>query len=240
MLDRMFNPNPVIRSLPVAGGHHCYVIDDALLEPERLVDHAVARRAEFEMAPHNAYPGLELRMPDDFSARLDDFFRRHLRQRLGARRTLSMYSRLSLVTLAPEQLQPAQWICHRDRLVAAPGQTIAASVLYLFRDPALGGTRFYLPKRPEAETMRLIHDSVRLPADEFARRYGLQRGYPAANDWFEPVLTVPAQWNRLIFYDGALLHSGDIRAPERLGDDPRTGRLTLNGFFTCSRGLAAA
>jgi hypothetical protein len=44
-----------------------------------------------------------------------------------------------------------------------------------------------------------------------------------------------AKWNRLIFYDGAMLHSGDIRRPEKLSADPRAGRLTLNGFFTSRR-----
>jgi len=46
---------------------------------------------------------------------------------------------------------------------------------------------------------------------------------------------IDAKWNRLIFYDGAMLHSGDIRLPERLSADPRRGRLTLNGFFTSRR-----
>jgi hypothetical protein len=42
----------------------------------------------------------------------------------------------------------------------------------------------------------------------------------------------------LIFYSGTVFHSGHITAPERLCDDPRRGRLTLNGFFTCRRNLA--
>jgi hypothetical protein len=49
---------------------------------------------------------------------------------------------------------------------------------------------------------------------------------------------VPAKWNRLIFYDGGMLHSGDIRKPERMSPDPRVGRLTLNGFFTSRRRAA--
>jgi hypothetical protein len=37
----------------------------------------------------------------------------------------------------------------------------------------------------------------------------------------------------MLFYNGDLFHCGDITAPARLSADPRTGRLTLNGFFTC-------
>jgi hypothetical protein len=44
-----------------------------------------------------------------------------------------------------------------------------------------------------------------------------------------------AAWNRMIFYDGGLFHSADISQPSLNSADPRTGRLTLNGFFTCRR-----
>lgn len=232
----MFNPRPRIDVLPIDGTHACYVIDDALLEPERLVAYAVSHRERFAMGPHNAYPGIELRMPDDFSIQLDDFFRLHVRSRLGARRTQRMYSRLSMATLPSAALQPRQWICHRDRMTFAPNQCIAASVLYLFHDEALGGTGFFLPKKPVGEIDLMIHESGGLEADAFTLKYGVDRGYlTGSNAHFEKVLAVPARWNRLIFYDGDVFHTSDIREPGKLGDDPRTGRLTLNGFFTCSR-----
>ncbi|HVI57482.1 MAG TPA: DUF6445 family protein [Luteimonas sp.] len=236
----MFNPRPEIQVLPIAPGQACYVVDDALLDPERLRLEAIAQRGRFAMAPHNAYPGLELRMPEAFSQRLDDFFRLHVRARLGMRRTLRMYSRLALATLRPDELQPRQCICHRDRLGFAPGQRVAASVLYLFDDPALGGTSFYRPLLPPAEMAPLFEDAGTLGAEAFCAKHGVARGYMAGgNDWFEPLLSVPAKWNRLIFYDGALFHSGDIHHPERLDPDPARGRLTLNGFFTCSPARAA-
>ncbi len=43
--------------------------------------------------------------------------------------------------------------------------------------------------------------------------------------------------DRLIFYDGGMLHSSEITDPDRLSDDPLSGRLTLNGFFTSQRHL---
>jgi hypothetical protein len=232
----MFNPKPRIDVLPIIEGKHCYVIDDALLEPDALVAKALRQRAHFAMAPGNAYPGVELEMDQAFTRQLDDFFRLHVRSQLGARRTLHASSRLAMVTLSPAALHPAQWLCHRDSLTNVPGQCIAASVLYLFRDADMGGTSFYVPKRTEEDTVRMVRDSGILPARLFARDYGVAAGYmTGSNDWFERVLTVPAKWNRLIFYDGNLYHSADIRAPERLGDDPAQGRLSLNGFFVCSR-----
>ncbi len=237
----MFNSRPRIEVIPIHGPHACLVIDDAFLEPERLVAFAQERRDDFAQAPFNAYPGRELRMAERFSAQLDDFFRLHVRARLGARRTLRMYSRLAMVTTPPHELQPRQSICHRDRLDFGANQCIAASVLYLFKEPALGGTSFFVPIQPQSEIDRLVHDSGTLDADAFAARYALPRDYMRdSNAFFGRVLTVPARWNRLIFYDGTIFHSGDSAHPEMLTDEPGAGRLTLNGFFTCSRVANAA
>lgn len=235
----MFNPRPRIQVVPITPQHACYVIDDALQEPERWVDYAVAHAAEFGDSPHNAYPGPELRMPDALSAQLDAYFALHVRRRLGARRTVRMYSRLSIATRTPADLQPRQWLCHIDRLEMEAGQCIAASVLYLFRDAALGGTSFYLPKRPLAEIAQLVQDSAAMDAAAFSVKYGLQPGYmTASNDWFHKAVTVPARWNRLIFYPGTVFHCAHMSAPDRLVDDLRSGRLTLNGFFLCRRALS--
>lgn len=231
----MYNPHPRIERIGLFDGHAVHVVDDALLEPRRVVQLAAEHRDRFEVLGHNAYPGPELRLPEPVSGALDAFFAEHLRAAFDVRRTERMYSRLAMVTLAPERLAPRQWICHRDRFEVPPGQRAVASVLYLFDDPALGGTAFFRPRRPLAEVERMIDDSARLPADEFRARHGITPGYPAGNPWFEPVLCVPPRFNRMIFYDGSLFHAGHIPDPSRLTDDPRTGRLTLNGFFTCRR-----
>jgi hypothetical protein len=137
------------------------------------------------------------------------------------------------------QLQPWQWFCHTDRLEFGPGQCLAASVLYLFKDEALGGTAFYRPLRPARETAALVQASGKLPAAEFSQRSGIAPGYMAgSNDWFERIGAAPAKFNRLILYSGNVFHTGDITAPYRLSADPRAGRLTLNGFFVCRRSVA--
>jgi len=232
----MFNPNPFIRSVPIHGDHRCYVVDDALVDPQAWVDRAARHRGDFVMEGHNAYPGVELAMPDAISERLAEFFAAHIRERLGARRIQRAHSRLSLVTLPPAQLQPRQWICHRDRMGLGPEHAVGASVLYLFKDAALGGTNFFLPKRPALDIDLLVHESGALDSDAFARRYGIERGYlTESNDWFEKVASIEPKWNRMIFYDGTIFHCSDIPAPERLSADPTCGRLTLNGFFHCTR-----
>lgn len=232
----MFNAQPRIDILPVVDGRSCYVIDDALADPDALVAHAMRERDNFRAAPFNAYPGVELRMPDGFTAQLDDLLRSQLRRHFDVRRTLRRHSRLSMVTLQAASLQPAQWLCHRDRMSTTPDQRIIASMLYLFQDPALGGTSFYAPRMPREATEQLMRDAVTQDGDTFAAARGVAAGYmTASNGYFDKVLSVDARYNRLICYDGDLFHSGDIHHPDRLSDDPRSGRLSLNGFMTCSR-----
>ncbi len=229
-----FNPDPTISSLPLPGGFEVVVIDDVLLDPAGLVERA--QRCDFGRPRYFYYPGLIADPPSALSARFVDFFAQHARARLKARRTLSHEMRLSMVTTPPSQLGPPQWQCHRDEVSHDPAVMFAASVLYLFRDPALGGTSFYVPRQSPAATSRILQDSQSLTPEQFTARYGLTAGYmDGGNAYFDCVARVPAAWNRMILYDAGYFHSGDIGRPDLLTTDPATARLTLNGFFTCRR-----
>jgi hypothetical protein len=231
-----FNPTPHIQTVTLSDGQKCYVIDDALVEPERLVDFAVAEASGFRNVDFNAFPGVFLRSPAALESMLASFFGLHLRSRFDARRLQQMHCRLSMVSLAPERLRPYQCLCHRDVPALDPRHSIQATILYLFRDATLGGTSFYEPIRPPEDIARLFDDATRLPSEEFWDRYALRPGYMLeSNAWFRRTGSIEARWNRLICYDGYALHSGNVSAPDRLTTDPSTGRLTLNGFFTSTR-----
>ena len=231
-----FNPRPSIARVPLATGQSVFVIDDVLDRPERLVELARAVEAEFVQVPGNPFPGSQLRMDDGFSSQLDAFFRQHVRGLLDSRRSLEMFARLSRVTLPPSQLDARQRICHRDSAGVHPRHTISASVLYLFDDPALGGTVFFAPAGNPQETERLVHDASTLDKDVFAKKYGWPASYMAhSNMYFKVIGRVPAKRNRIIFYDGNIFHSSDIGQPEKLNTPGGVGRLTVNGFFTCTR-----
>jgi len=232
----IFNPNPRIETLPLESGLVCHVVDDVLLEPERVVDWAAERSEAFQQVNFNAYPGSFLMMPEVDNMALQNFFLQHLRPLFDARRLLDLHCRLSMVALPPEALKPFQRICHSDNFRLEPSQSIQASVLYLFKDVALGGTSFYRPAGSVEATQQLFRDAMLLPDDVFTARYGIQPGYlHGSNEHFTCIGSVPARWNRMIVYDGSILHSGDISAPEKLSTDPRNGRLSFNGFFTCRR-----
>jgi hypothetical protein len=229
----VFRPDILPQVLPIPGGEVCLVFDDILLEPERWRLRAAEFTAQFEPPRYNAYPGRELRLPDTVTTALLGVLMPWLGHSFGITRIIDAYSRLSMVTLPPEQLSPAQSICHRDRLQAKPGMLPLASVLYLFDDPSLGGTHFFRPRVDDEVLTRLLIDSNRMEVEPFFRQYGIARGYMTdSNPYFEKVLTVPARRNRMIVYPGMQFHSGDIARPEAMNPDPLLGRLTFNGFFS--------
>jgi hypothetical protein len=231
-----FHPRPRIEALPLPDGRQALVIDGALENPDDVVDLAVQYRHLFEPAAAYAYPGLELWVHEQVLARITDFFAQHLRARLGARRTLQASARLSLLTRPAAALQPRQWFCHRDDEGLPAGEMVAAGVLYLFHDAALGGTSFYRPRLPAAETAQLIDDAKRLDGAAFTARWGLAPGYQTGdNAAFERVAQVAAAYNRLVVYDGGVFHSSDTPDAPPQAADPQCGRLTLNTFLRCTR-----
>src|SRR5690242_5859900 len=199
LADAPFNPAPRIEHVELANGAICHVIDDALRDPSAFVEWAAARGAEFRPVDFNAYPGNYVTMPAAIERALQDFFVTHIRSFFDARRLVKMNCRLSMVTLPPEKLRPYQWLCHTDRYGLDATQSIQASVLYLFKDPSLGGTSFYAPACSTDEIARLFADTTQLSNEAFTERYGIEPGYMRdSNAYFTRIGGVPARWHRLI------------------------------------------
>ena len=229
----LFNPRPTITTVPLPGRAPVVVVDDVLLDPDAVVTWATGQ--VFQPPRAFPYPGVVRPAPADLSAGFGDFFAVHVREFLGVDSVLAHDLRLSMVTTPPARLDPRQWQCHRDAPEPGPTSAYVASVLYLFRDPSLGGTSFYRPLRPDAEINRLLDDSLQLGREAFRQRHDVQPGYmDGSNAYFERIGQAAAAWNRMIFYDGGMFHSGDVGGPQALDPDPRRGRLTINGFFTCT------
>lgn len=228
----LLNTHPQVSIVPIFDGHQCVVIDDFMLEPEALVDFAAGNHAFFTKAPGNYYPGPEFPLGGALAARIHDAFLLHARAPLKVRRVTSMVSRLSLVTQRPDQVLPGQRLPHRDTAGLPAGQEMAAMVFYLFKDERLGGTSFFKPKVPLSEITALLHELRRQERAGEAVTADVPSTFAIGSTrHFEKVLTIPPRYNRAIFYNGGLFHSGDLHSPELMVDDPRTGRLTANAFF---------
>jgi hypothetical protein len=133
----------------------------------------------------------------------------------------------SMVTTEPSQLSRPQRAPHFD----SPDQKYYALLHYL-RVPPGSGTAFYRQRSTGIErvTESNIATFVRT-AEREAALLGPESGYIQGSDaYFEQIGAVEAVPDRLIIYQGSLLHSGIIPGTMNFSSDPREGRLTANIF----------
>ena len=134
----------------------------------------------------------------------------------------------SMVTADPAELRPAQRAPHFD----STDQKYFALLHYL-RVPEGTGTAFYRQRSTRIERVTEVNVSTFVrTADGEAAMLPAGSGYiNDSNDFFEQIGAVKAVPDRLIIYQGSLLHSGIIPADMNFSPDPRIGRLTANFFL---------
>lgn len=135
----------------------------------------------------------------------------------------------SMVTAPPESLSPAQRAPHFDSV--DPGYI---ALLHYLSDTPSTGTAFFRQRTTGIE--RVDQTNVEAFLAELRRAGPGLKGY--CNDStpaFEQIGLVEAKPDRLVIYQGALLHSGVIPPGMSFSADPRRGRLTAN-FFVQGRG----
>lgn len=133
----------------------------------------------------------------------------------------------SMVTTAPSDLSPAQRAPHFD----SPDPKYYALLHYL-RVPPGSGTAFYRQRSTGIE--RVTDDNIARFVSTAKREAALlasDSGYIRSSDqFFEQIAAIEAIPDRLLIYQGALLHSGIIPPGMNFSGDPREGRLTANLF----------
>lgn len=226
-----------LRREPISGDAFCVVVDDFLANPEMLVEYAASHPSEFSH-PNIGYPGVQIRINDDAMTEIFRFIRSQMSRLYGFMRgQIGIRSLLSMVTLPPEKLAPLQRICHVDPNPDR-GREKYAALIYLFDDERLGGTSFYRWRNEKLvwEGREILRAEARKGEEFFERHFETFREAPRymteSNDVAELLCTIPARFNRFVFYSGDIPHTGAIAAPELLSGDPRKGRLTLNLFFS--------
>lgn len=128
----------------------------------------------------------------------------------------------SMVTEAPDALRPGQRVPHFDS--TDPGYL---AVLHYLSDTP--GTAFYRQRSTGIEAVTEDNRAVFLAAA--AREGAAAHGYIATSSAaFEQIAQVEGKMDRLVIYQGRLLHSGIIPSGMALGSNPRSGRLTANLF----------
>jgi hypothetical protein len=134
----------------------------------------------------------------------------------------------SMVTANPADLELPQRAPHFD----STDQKYFALLHYL-RVPSGTGTAFYRQRSTGIERVTEGNVSTFVSmAEREAAMLPDDSGYiNDSNEFFEQIGAVEAVPDRLIIYQGSLLHSGIIPDGMNLSPDPRVGRLTANFFL---------
>lgn len=200
-------------------------IDELVLNPHGLID--LAADVMFVDAS-SSYPGVRAPAPNAYVTMLLEATAAPLREAFGAVMSpdLEMCA-YSMVTVPPERLKRAQRFPHYD----GPETDRLAFIHYLCA-PEQGGTSFYRHRATRlAEITPASVDQYRYALAAELQRETPAQGYVLQDtSAFERILGVDAVFNRLVVYKGNVLHSGDIGPDTVLSEDPRRGRLTINGF----------
>jgi Family of unknown function (DUF6445) len=133
----------------------------------------------------------------------------------------------SIVTTPPADLSPPQRAPHFD----SPDPKHYALLHYL-RVPAGSGTAFYRQRSTGIE--RVTEQNLATfvgTAEAIEPLLPKDSGYvTGSNEHYEQIGSVDAVADRMLIYQGSLLHSGIIPEGMTFSADPREGRLTANIF----------
>lgn len=224
------HPNVKIRKLTIGREHApLVVIDDFVANAEALVDIAAAKMFG---DGGSYYPGVRSKVPLTYQRFIidqlrDDIFGGYFGLSAPAVRFTGCH--FSLVTTPSEKLAYLQQIPHID---SSSGNELAF-VHYLFKAD-LGGTAFYrhratgyeyIDEARRVEYWRVVEEEKNGPDRALG---GYINGDTAL---YEQVGRQDGVFNRILIYRRNSLHSGSIAADFIPDPNPRTGRLSVNGFL---------
>ena len=133
----------------------------------------------------------------------------------------------SMVTKSPSELSEPQRAPHFD----STDQKYLA-ILHYLRVPEGSGTAFFRQRATQIERVTEANvDAFMQRSQMDAQLLSPHSGYiHGSNQFYEQIGAVEGIADRLIIYQGSLLHSGIIPRGMSFSSDPREGRLTANIF----------
>ena len=223
------HPNFTVRELTIGReAAPLLVIDNVVAQPDELVEIAASKHFG---DGGSYYPGIRVRAPLSYQhyvlERLGSLFTDRLG--LAGRRLRFTMCHFSVVTTPAEKLEHLQRIPHID---SVSGDEIAF-IHYLFKRD-FGGTAFYRHRSTGFEVIDLERRAQYFACVE-QERLG-PNNPPAAyingsTPLYEQVAGEAGVFNRMLVYRRNSLHSGSINPQFPLIADPRSGRLSINGFL---------
>lgn len=204
------------------------VIDNLVADPDELVNLATSKPFR-EVTTY--YPGVRAKVPLSYQQFILETLRAKLVEVFALPNSTVRFTacHYSLITIPPEKLSYTQRIPHVDSMV----DNELAFIHYLFKTD-LGGTAFYRHRKSGYEYI----DFARRP--EYLRHIeeeSLGPDYPPARyidgdtPLYEQISAQDGVFNRALIYRRNSLHSGSISPNFVVDPNPRTGRLSINGFL---------
>lgn len=205
------------------------IVDDVVGDTAGIIDMA-ATLAPFPVVPGSYYPGVRrvLTAADGAAHGYATALLQAVAPFIGGAFDIDGFDWIegsfSMVTTPPAALSPRQRAPHFD--AADPGYI---AVLHYLADMPGSGTAFYRQRATGIERVDASNRDAFVTAAQ--RDSDLLAGYTnASNAAFEQIGVVEAKRDRVVIYQGCLLHSGIIPPDLPLSADPRIGRLTTNLF----------
>jgi hypothetical protein len=204
------------------------LIDNLVADADQLVELA-ARKMYGDDATH--FPGIRAKAPLSYQQFVLERLRGLFGEVFGLRAEALKFTscHFSLVTRPPEKLSHLQCIPHFD---SAFGWELAF-IHYLFKRDH-GGTAFYRHRHTGFEVITEAREA------EYFRRVAVEKTGPdrpprryidASTALYEQVRSEAGVFNRMLVYRRNSLHCGTFVLPQAIDPNPRTGRLSLNGFI---------
>jgi len=205
------------------------VIDNLLAAPDVLVEIAAGK---FYGDVVSYYPGIRAKAPLTYQQFLLGELRGLFGEFFGLQGSTLRFTlcHFSVVTTPPVRLEHLQRIPHIDSVF---GNELAF-VHYLFRSD-FGGTSFYRHRRTGFEVIDQARRNEYFACVE-EEKDGPNKPEPryinSSTALYERVGGQDGVFNRMLVYRRNSLHSGSIREDFIPDPNPRTGRLSVNGFLT--------
>ncbi|PKI14136.1 DUF6445 family protein [Colwellia sp. 12G3] len=232
MKNLTLNPKLTIQEVLIPNTNlHAYIIDDFLLNTDSVMNFAKNIAYYNPMHADNSYyPGVRDNMPEPYIRLLQAFFQDSIIPKLvecEGCSTIVHKSLISLVTCPPSQLLTEQKMPHVDSCKNSE----YAFVHYLSGEE-LGGTSIYryIPKdiiQLKEQDENILDDML----NEVISKSAEHNGYITnSTSLFEQVLKIDAKLNRLVIYQGNLLHGANLTSKESYSGDTNNGRFSITSF----------
>lgn len=204
------------------------VIDNLISGAEALVDLA-ATKIFGDVATY--YPGIRAKVPLTYQNFILERFGPLFSEYFGLAGTKLRFTacHFSLVTMPPEKLEYLQRVPHADSFFGSQ----LAFIHYLFKAD-LGGTAFYRHRQTGFEFVDQARSAeyLRCLTEDKDGPHSPPPGYINGDTpLYEEVARQQGVFNRMLAYRRSSLHSGCIAPGFLLDPNPRTGRLSVNGFL---------